>query len=81
MRIPEFRGWLEEGTGVDQAYCKVCRKELVCGKSELLRHSRSKKHKANLITGGVKKTFFQDFTPKDDKYTVNNQNEVFIRKN
>ncbi|XP_066961171.1 uncharacterized protein [Macrobrachium rosenbergii] len=43
--LPEFEGWLSEGNAHDKAYCVACNKELVAGKSELLKHAGSKRHK------------------------------------
>lgn len=52
----ESKGWLCKATNCrpnqieagDVAYCKVCDQTITCGKSELLRHSESKRH-LNLI--------------------------------
>lgn len=44
LHLKEFQGWLAEGNTVDRAHCTACDKELLAGKSELLKHSRGKKH-------------------------------------
>lgn len=42
----QFRGWLRRSKkGPTYAYCKVCDKDLVCGKSELLKHSQYNTHR------------------------------------
>ncbi|XP_068239421.1 uncharacterized protein [Palaemon carinicauda] len=43
--LPEFEGWLSEGNASDKAFCIACNKELVAGKSELLKHANCKRHK------------------------------------
>lgn len=45
LKNPEFRDWLAKGNSNDKARCMVCETELCAGKSELLRHSKGKKHK------------------------------------
>lgn len=41
-----FKGWLQTSKkGATYAFCRVCNKDLVCGKSELLRHSEVTSHK------------------------------------
>ena len=42
--MPEFRGWLAEGDSPSKAHCSCCNTSLTSGKSELLRHAKSKKH-------------------------------------
>lgn len=43
--IEEFKGWLCKAEKGSLAYCKVCEQTITCGKSELLRHSKSSRHK------------------------------------
>ncbi|KAK4292177.1 hypothetical protein Pmani_035042 [Petrolisthes manimaculis] len=45
IHLKEFQGWLTEGITDDRAHCTVCDKELLAGKSELIKHSRGKKHR------------------------------------
>lgn len=43
----EFKGWLQKSKkGSTYAFCKICNKDLTCGKSELLRHSKVHTNKA-----------------------------------
>lgn len=51
LQIPEFRGWLEKITS-DQymCKCKACNCKIICGKSELLKHSRGKKYMEKVIS-------------------------------
>jgi len=37
-------GWLKIGKTPDKAYCALCDKQLVCGKSELTKHSQANSH-------------------------------------
>ena len=48
FNIPEFSPWLEESPIPGYAFCKVCRKDLHPGKSELLKHSNTAKHKKRI---------------------------------
>lgn len=49
LKEKEFEGWLEEIVS-DTCKCKclACNVQLLCGKSELLKHANSKKHKHNV---------------------------------
>ncbi|XP_017768441.1 PREDICTED: uncharacterized protein LOC108556735 [Nicrophorus vespilloides] len=46
--IPEFKKWLSMSLlGSEYFYCKICKVDAKCGKSEIMRHMTSKKHKKN----------------------------------
>ncbi|KAG7159425.1 low-specificity L-threonine aldolase 2-like 1 [Homarus americanus] len=51
LNLQDFQGWLSEGSGPDRAYCTACNKELLAGKSELLKHANGKKHKKRIAEG------------------------------
>lgn len=45
LNLPEFKGWLEEiPENPYNCRCKACNCQLTCGKSELLKHAKGKKH-------------------------------------
>ncbi|KAB7495977.1 Uncharacterized protein Anas_08158, partial [Armadillidium nasatum] len=50
--IPEFANWLEESPLPGYAFCNVCRKDLQPGKSELLKHCATNKHKRKISAIG-----------------------------
>lgn len=43
LSLPEFNGWLAEHT-TTEAKCKACGVVVKCGKSDLLKHSKTAKH-------------------------------------
>ncbi|XP_071530504.1 uncharacterized protein [Panulirus ornatus] len=51
LHLREFQDWLSEGSAADRAYCTTCNKELLAGKSELLKHAMGKKHKKRVAEG------------------------------
>lgn len=52
-----FKSWLKLHSDGTSAYCIVCDKVLVCGKSELLRHASRKIHIYNISRPNRDKTF------------------------
>nr|XP_045601274.1 probable low-specificity L-threonine aldolase 2 isoform X3 [Procambarus clarkii] len=62
MQMRDFHGWLSEGSGPDRAYCTACNKELLAGKSELLKHANGKKHKKRLAEGHMNMTVPADLS-------------------
>ena len=45
------RGWLSASKNLSvEAFCYVCNKDLVAGKSELIRHTNSSQHARNMKT-------------------------------
>ncbi|XP_053639228.1 uncharacterized protein [Cherax quadricarinatus] len=62
IQMGEFQGWLSEGSAPDRAYCTVCSKELLAGKSELLKHANGKKHKKRLEEGHINMTVPTDLS-------------------
>lgn len=48
LQIKEFKGWLVAHSDNRKAFCSACKKVLVCGKSELLKHATRKHHIANI---------------------------------
>lgn len=47
LRSSIFKGWLQSVDNNKKAFCTACNKVLVCGKSELIRHSRTQLHIKN----------------------------------
>lgn len=44
-QLPEFKGWLQASkSGSTFAHCKCCNKDFVCGKSEIEKHGKRKRH-------------------------------------
>lgn len=62
LHLREFHGWLSEGSATDRAYCTACNKELLAGKSELLKHAMGKKHKKRVTEGRTNMTVPPDLS-------------------
>jgi hypothetical protein len=53
-----FKNWLKPIKQNNmKCLCKVCNKELMCGKSELLKHAEGKKHLANMRSVALTPSF------------------------
>lgn len=48
LQDPKLKTWLKATPNNKKCVCKVCNVELVCGKSELLKHAEGKKHEKNM---------------------------------
>jgi hypothetical protein len=60
-----FKNWLKPIKQNDmKCLCKVCNKELMCGKSELLKHAEGKKHLANMRSVALTPSISSVFTDK-----------------
>jgi hypothetical protein len=67
---PKFKNWLKSTSNKLKCMCKVCNKEIVAGKSELLKHAEGKKHIKNM--SATQKTssvtsYFKDNTKHENQ--------------
>jgi hypothetical protein len=47
---PVFSGWLaKDRNDINKAKCNACNTSLIAGKSELVKHSKAKKHIENVV--------------------------------
>lgn len=68
--VPEFKGWLESSKkGITFAHCKACNKDFVCGKSEIVKHSKGKQH-LKLCKTVSKQTTLTDMTYLKEKKSL-----------
>lgn len=75
-----FKGWLQRSkNGPTYAYCKACNKDLVCGKSELLKHSQFKAHQTKAKSFTFQQTLTSMSTLKKNIYLENQIKTAEIR--
>lgn len=66
--VPEFKGWLESSKkGITYGHCNVCNKDFVCGKSEIMKHSKGAKHLKLCKTIVGKQTILTDMPSLQQK--------------
>ncbi|KYN14691.1 hypothetical protein ALC57_13105 [Trachymyrmex cornetzi] len=53
LRIDIFKDWLMPHENNEKALCSVCNKVLLCGKSDLIKHSKTKLHVKNMTNRNV----------------------------
>ncbi|XP_031328947.1 uncharacterized protein LOC116170670 [Photinus pyralis] len=73
LSVPQFQNWLKKSrrtdkSGHDLCYCVLCKTEIMCHKTGILRHSLSKKHNLNMkqVSTNTKIPNLYKISPTDD---------------